>query len=151
MKLKLVYDKQEILKRNVENQGDCKIISDASYSSMLLESTSKEVLVIHQMFDHVLKTKNDGNEQNNDIDGGVGGDLNIENDEADIDDDDEGNQDNDNGDSEDDDGGDGEEELNNDNDSGGSEDDEGGDGEDEDNYQVNYGDDQEDRRRRRSI
>ncbi|KAM5549571.1 hypothetical protein ABKV19_000812 [Rosa sericea] len=53
------------------------------YTPWLLESTNKEVLLIHQMHGDVLKTKNDGDEQINEINDGDHG-LNNEGDEEDI-------------------------------------------------------------------
>ncbi|KAK9941916.1 hypothetical protein M0R45_007607 [Rubus argutus] len=104
LKLKLVYDKHERTNKISEYQGDSKIIPNATYRSKLLESTSKEVLLIHQMVDYVWKTEND-------CDAG----LNIEDDEENIVGD-EGDDENDGGgNSEDDerDNGDGEVEGNN--------------------------------------
>ncbi|PRQ22844.1 hypothetical protein RchiOBHm_Chr6g0254681 [Rosa chinensis] len=79
LKMKLVYDKRENRNRNVnECHSDYMIAYNATYSSMLLESTSNEVLLIHKMVDYVVGRGEDiigDNNENN-----VGG--NMENDDG---------------------------------------------------------------------
>ncbi|XP_062019301.1 uncharacterized protein LOC133735881 isoform X1 [Rosa rugosa] len=75
LKLTLVYDKHE------DYNDIPPYLTD--YTPWLLESTNKEVLLIHQMHGDVLKTKNDGDEQINEINDGDHG-LNNEGDEEDI-------------------------------------------------------------------
>ncbi|PRQ22834.1 putative F-box domain-containing protein [Rosa chinensis] len=55
VKLKLIHDKQEHKNVRIDDlNSDYPRVSNANYRSMLLESTSNEVLVIHQMVDYVL-------------------------------------------------------------------------------------------------
>ncbi|PRQ22839.1 hypothetical protein RchiOBHm_Chr6g0254611 [Rosa chinensis] len=80
LKMKLVYDKHENRNVNVnECHSDYKIVYNALYYSRLLESTSNEVLLIHQMVDYVVGRTEDIIGDNNENNGGG----NMENDEDD--------------------------------------------------------------------
>ncbi|KAL6219039.1 hypothetical protein ACLB2K_012245 [Fragaria x ananassa] len=84
LKLKVVFDKHEYTNDIVEAYDrDCKIVSNAAYLSMLLESTSKEVLLIHHIVDYVLKRINDGDEHINE--NGANHGLDNDGDDEDID------------------------------------------------------------------
>ncbi|KAK9941964.1 hypothetical protein M0R45_007654 [Rubus argutus] len=79
LKLKLVYDKLENKNKIIDKQYRKRVIvSNATYNSILLESTSNEVLLIHQMLDYSLKTVivHDGEDGEDDDDEGIDQDDN---------------------------------------------------------------------------
>ncbi|XP_050387436.1 uncharacterized protein LOC126803728 [Argentina anserina] len=83
--LKLVYDKHQDTNDIIDDyHNDYKRASNAQIRQMLLESTSKEVMVVHQVFDYIIEKKVDGDEQineNGDEDGAGIGDFEGNNDD----------------------------------------------------------------------